>query len=180
MNALNQFWQGVLGAPGSFSDLPTAYNWLYDHLLAYAPFYKMVEKCRGTAVSLDELAAYIFPNQTKSKALEAVGVLLAIAPLAKNRQGAILFPVRMHMLFRGIKGIYACTNPECPHAHTDNILSLGELYVDDGHLTCSECGSMVYELINDRRCGALFFKGYVSEEGMHKNDCEYLWHYPLL
>lgn len=178
LNALNQFWQGVLGAPGSFSDLPTAYNWLYDHLLAYAPFYKMVEKCRGTAVSLDELAKDIFPDQEKAKALEAVGVLLAIAPMAKNKEGAILFPVRMHMLFRGIKGIYACTNPECPHSHTDNTLSLGELYLDDGHLTCSECGSMVYELINDRRCGALFFKGYVSEEGMHKNDCEYLWHYP--
>lgn len=178
LNAVNQFWQGVPGAPGSFSDLPAAYNWLYNHLLSYAPFYKMIEKCRGTAVSLDELAKDIFPDQEKAKALEAVGVLLAIAPMAKNKEGAILFPVRMHMLFRGIKGIYACTNPECPHSHTDNTLSLGELYLDDGHLTCSECGSMVYELINDRRCGALFFKGYVSEEGMHKNDCEYLWHYP--
>ncbi|WP_303052173.1 DEAD/DEAH box helicase [uncultured Dialister sp.] len=178
LSAVNQFWQGVPGAPGSFSDLPAAYNWLYNHLLSYAPFYKMIEKCRGTAVSLDELAKDIFPAQEKAKALEAVGVLLAIAPMAKNKEGAILFPVRMHMLFRGIKGIYACTNPECLHSHTDKALPLGELYLDDGHLTCSKCGSMVYELINDRRCGALFFKGYVSEKGMRENDCEYLWHYP--
>lgn len=46
-------------------------------------------------------------------ALNAVSVMLAITPFAKNEKGAVLFPARMHMLFRGISGVYACTNKSC-------------------------------------------------------------------
>lgn len=168
----------VSGVSVPFESLDTAYSWMYDHLLSYIPFNKLIKECRGTAVSLNELAEIIFPDISRDKALEAVGVLLAIAPMAKNRKGATLFPVRMHMLFRGIKGIYACTNPDCKKSCSDGALTLGDIYLKDGQLTCGECGSMVYELYNDRRCGALFFKGYISTEDLKKSGVEYLWHYP--
>lgn len=70
----------------------------------------------------------------------------------------------MHMLFKGINGVYACPNPKCSHSHTDDSLTLGEIFLSDGILTCPHCNSIVYELYNDRRCGALFFKGYVLED----------------
>jgi hypothetical protein len=62
----------------------------------------------------------------------------------------------MHMLFKGIKGVYACANEHCSHAHEDETLSLGEIFLSDGRLVCPHCHSVVYELYNDRRCGALF------------------------
>ena len=102
-----------------------------------------------------------FPGSTEEDALTAVSVLLAIIPLARNAKGNVLFPARMHMLFRGIKGVYACTNEECPHGHTDGTLTLGEIFLSDSKLVCPHCGASVYELYNDRRCGALFFKGYI-------------------
>ena len=68
------------------------------------------------------------------------------------------------MLFLGIKGGYACTNPECSCAHTENGLTLGEVYFTDGNLTCKKCGSTVYELYNDRRCGSIFFRGFVLKQ----------------
>ncbi len=181
LTALNDFWSNVEGAPEKFLSLQSAYAWLYDHLTDYRPFAEMIRRCRGTAISLNELAAKIFPSMQPSEALNAVGILLAIAPLARNDRDAVLFPARMHMLFRGIKGVYACTNPDCPHSHVEKnaygTLRLGEIFLSDGKLNCPHCGSVVYELYNDRRCGALFFKGYVLEDELRHEDKTYLWRY---
>lgn len=175
---LSEFWSGLDGFRTSFDSLDTAYDWMYSHLTQYRPFAKLIYSCRGTAVSLGELASIIFPGKEEKQALHAIGILLAIAPLAKNKKGSVLFPARMHMLFKGIKGVYACTNPKCNHGHGDEILKLGEIYLSDGRLTCPHCQSMVYELYNDRRCGALFYKEYVLEENDTLSARTYLWHYP--
>ena len=156
LNALNRFWADIDNCPAPFDCSEKAYQWLYDHLVDYRPFCEMFKLCRGTAASLQELAESIFSDVDLENALHAVSVMLAIAPLARSNSGSVLFPARMHMLFRGIKGVYACTNPKCSHSHTENGITLGEVYFADGNLTCKECGSTVYELYNDRRCGSIF------------------------
>lgn len=176
--ALNQFWTGIINSAAPFRSSEEAYQWLNDHLADYLPFCEMFQRCRGTAVSLQELAEAIFPNHHLEEALHAVSVLLAIAPLARSKNGSVLFPARMHMLFRGIKGVYACTNPACSHSHSENGLSLGEVYFSDGNLTCKECGSTVYELYNDRRCGSIFFRGFVLKQDFEARKRTYLWHQP--
>ena len=175
---LNKFWGNVEGAPAPFSSVVQASLWMYDNLITYKPFYELINRCRGSAESLGELAEAIFPEVDTEKAMNAVGVLLAIAPIAKSEQGAILFPARMHMLFKGIKGVYACTNPSCKHSHVDGSLALGEIFLSDGHMLCPECNSVVYELYNDRRCGALYFKGYILEKDTDFHGNVYLWRYP--
>lgn len=178
LSALLSFWRQLKGFDPSITSLDAIYNWMYDHLIDYHPFCELIKHCRGNAVSLGELASEIFETLPQEDALKAVSVLLAIAPLAKSTKGSVLFPARMHMLFKGISGVYACTNAKCSHSHSEDGLTLGEIYFSDGLLTCPHCGSVVYELYNDRRCGALFFKGYVLEDnqGLHGNV--YLWHYP--
>lgn len=175
LKALNRFWNGVDNCSAPFESSEVAYQWLYDHLIDYLPFRKMFMKCRGSAVSLQELAEYIFPNIPIEEALPAISVMLAIAPLARNPSGSVLFPARMHMLFRGIKGVYACTNPNCSHAHTDNGLTLGEVCFSDGNFTCKECGSTIYELYSDRRCGSVFFRGFVLKRDFELKRRTYLW-----
>lgn len=176
--ALNEFWSDVEGCAAPFSDLSSAYEWMYDNLLQYEPFQALILNCRGTAVSLQELSSLIFPQEENEAALNAVGILLAIAPLARSKKGSVLFPARMHMLFKGIKGIYACANEDCSHAHPDAAMTLGEVFLSDGQLVCPYCSSVVYELYNDRRCGALFYKGFVLEDDIGTNSHAYLWHYP--
>lgn len=178
LSALLSFWNKIDGFDKRISELEPLCNWMYDNLIYYRPFHKLIQFCRGNAVSLGELSAGIFPNLSQENALKAVGVLLAIAPLAKNTKGSILFPARMHMLFKGITGVYACANEDCPCSHSEGGLTLGEVYLSDGHLICPHCGSVVYELYNDRRCGALFFKGYVLEYSTAPQDNVYLWRYP--
>ena len=178
LSALLSFWGQLDGFDPGITSLESVYNWMYENLIYYRPFHELIKYCRGNAVSLGELSSGIFQNLNQEDALKAVSVLLAIAPLAKNAKGSVLFPARMHMLFKGISGVYACTNANCSCAHSEGGLALGEIYLSDGNLVCPHCGSVVYELYNDRRCGALFFKGYVLEDdsGLHGNV--YLWHYP--
>ena len=177
LRALNKFWGGLGGNPPEFQNINEAFEWMYNNLILYSPFNTLIKKCRGTAVSLYELASAIFAHLDKNTALDCIGILLAIAPLAKSERGTVLFPARMHMLFRGIKGVYACTNEKCPHSHTDGSLTLGEIFLTDGNLTCPHCNSVVYELYNDRRCGALFYKGYILNDEIDNGSSAFLWRY---
>ncbi len=178
LKALNHFWKDIQNTKAPFDTLESACQWMYTHLIEYKPFFELIHECRGNAVSLGELAEHIFPEEQIEDALDAVSILLAIAPLARNEKGSVLFPARMHMLFKGITGVYACTNPNCPYAHTDGNLTLGEIFLSNGDLSCPHCHSAVYELYNDRRCGALFFKGYILNNNAKMPDIAYLWHYP--
>lgn len=176
LGTVNAFWKSV--GEGPFVSNEEAGQWMFGHLSSYTPFQLLFAACRGEAKSLNELAGHIFPDAAQEEAMQAVSVLLALAPLARSSDGRVLFPTRMHMLFRGLKGVYACANPDCPHGHTAGTLRLGEIYLSDGQWTCPACGSAVYELYNDRRCGALFFKGYVRKEELERKEKTYLWHQP--
>ncbi len=177
LTALNEFWKEVEGTGAPFCNLESAYGWMYEHMIAYRPFYELVRLCRGNALSLRELAITIFPGIDEERALSGVSILLAIAPLARNEKGIVLFPARMHMLFRGIRGVYACANENCECSHSDGTLTLGDIFLSDGDLVCPCCNSVVYELYNDRRCGALFYKGYILENDSFRGNV-YLWNYP--
>lgn len=142
--ALNQFWSRVEDSTAPFTDVASTCQWMCNNLIAYKPFHTLTSKCRGNAVSLVKLAAEAFPDVGEEETLNYVSILLAIAPLAKNEKGAILFPARMHMLFKGIKGVYAYANENCPHSHTDGALTLGEIFWADGHLTCPHCNIALF------------------------------------
>lgn len=178
LSALLSFWRQLEGFDQNINSLEAICNWMYDNLVYYRPFHELIKYCRGNAVSLGELSYGIFPDLSQENALKAVSILLAIAPLAKNAKGSVLFPARMHMLFKGISGVYACANANCSRSHSEGGLTLGEVYLSDGNLICPNCGSVVYELYNDRRCGALFFKGYVLEDDSELHGNVYLWRYP--
>lgn len=175
LNALKDFWSNINGFDKSLDSVESICNWMYSNIALYKPFNKLLLHCRGNAVSMDELAKSIFPDLNYDDALGAVSVLLAIAPLAKNTKGAILFPARMHMLFRGFNSVYACTNPQCKESHTEDGITLGAIFLNNDHLSCPHCGSQMYELYNDRRCGALFLKGYIHLDSKGLNGSKYLW-----
>lgn len=127
---------------------------------------QIMKMTRGSATSFKKLAAGVFPTADTEIAEKAVGVLLAIAPLAKNNAGSVLYPARLHMMFRGLQGIYACANPHCTcNNHDIDSLGIGRIYLNRAGARC-ECGGMIYELVNERSCGALFLKGYVDESEM--------------
>ena len=54
---------------------------------------------------------------------------------------------------------------------------MGDIFLSDAEDTCPTCHSTVYELYNDRKCGALFLKGYVLKSEMDSYGRAYLWRY---
>ena len=169
LDVLNHFVQDISSSAARMNTMDAVSMWLYKHLPDYLPFQKLFELCRGNAIALDELASTIFPKS--DAALQALDVMLTIAPLAHDDNGNVLFPARMHMLFRGFNGVYACMNKTCPKSHEGNGIKLGDVFLSDNRLYCPHCHSHVYELYTDRRCGALFLHGFVS--GVYGR--QYLW-----
>jgi len=147
----------------NFSDEKSVENWLYDQLSACNPMLRIMQQTRGHATSFNELAAFAFPGTNHIVAEKAASSLLAIAPLAKNAEGSVLYPARLHMMFRGLQGIYACSNPACAHNnHDPATLGMGRIYLNKPSTRC-KCGGMIYELVNERSCGALFLRGYLDD-----------------
>lgn len=134
---------------------------LYSQLLLLRPVQRLINETSGTALAYDAFARKVFPNTELQKARKGLDLLLALLSLAKNANGESLYPARLHLMFRGLKGIYACTNPSCTYKDSSSELSFGKVYLRPTSHRC-KCGGMIYELENDRACGALFLKGYLQ------------------
>ncbi|MSV23732.1 DEAD/DEAH box helicase [Selenomonas sp. WCA-380-WT-3B 3/] len=144
-----------------FNDSKDVEIWLYKQLSDINPMRRIMKETRGNATSFEQLAKKAFPDVEVDVAQKATSTLLAIAPLAKNKDNQVLYPARLHMMFRGLQGIYACSNPACKCKNHDGSMGLGRIYLKRPGIRCS-CGSMIYELFNERSCGALFLHGYVD------------------
>lgn len=161
LRAIEKFCQRVFSKDVTFFHIKEAQEWLYENLTGIRQCVALLKLCRGNATPFEEIAGTLFPNTTDNIARKATQILLSIATLAKNSEERVLFPSRLHMFFRGLKGVYACCNPDCTETNTYEGLTLGKLYIDS-YLDVCECGGKIYQLINHRRCGALFIKGYMD------------------
>ena len=176
--AIREFGRLVgFSLPCNFDDEVEVGNWLYKQLKDYGPMLRILKETRGQATSLKKLPNIAFPNcKNYDWAENAVNVLLAIAPLAKDLNGNMLYPARLHLMFRGLQGVYACLNRNCNcDCHKASSLNLGHIYIEKPGNRCT-CGGLIYELVNERTCGALFIRGYVKPE-QFSEDC-FVWNEP--
>jgi Lhr-like helicase len=105
------------------------------------------------------IANAIFPALQPGEGLEAVEGLLGGLAMARRADGMAPLPVRAHLMFRNVQGIWACTNPQCNQAGVRQAACpAGRLhYVPT--LTCG-CGSRILELLYCEACGEILFGGY--------------------
>ncbi len=147
-------------------------DFLYHRLTGFGPLELLIQSVSGLASPLHELERHLFPNS--AHAGSATAALLALATFARRKSDKrVLLPTRLHMFFRGLPGLFVCSNPTCTDARNkdtpDRLLGRLHAQLND---TCS-CGSRVYELLTHRECGTAFLRGYV--DGPHGN---FLWHVP--
>lgn len=166
--SINSFCDKVYSQNFKFADIEIACDWLYKNLLRIKQCKMLLGRCRGNAVAFGKLSKILFPSAETDKAKLGTQVLLAVATLAKDKDGKVLFPSRLHMFFRGLKGVYACTNPNCIEKNVYDGVTIGKVYLDSYADTCS-CGGKIFELINHRRCGGLFIKGFIDENFNGRN-----------
>ncbi|MBL8622901.1 MAG: DEAD/DEAH box helicase [Myxococcales bacterium] len=134
---------------------------------------QLVKEAAGHAVALSELARRVFPGHLEARrALEA---LLTVSTLARNKADEPgLVPTRVHGLFRGLHGLYACVNPRCGGRQSEpgEQAILGKLFTSPGAV-CDACGCRVFEIASCRDCGSPFLLAYSHEESLDR--LSFLW-----
>ena len=125
----------------------------------------------GAAWAISALPAALFPQADADTGAAAVDALLELASLARVRPGAPpLLPARVHMLFRGLPGLWACANPQCSNiADAERGGPTGALYAE-ARQNCG-CGAQVYELHSCRDCGLSVARANVGAP----TGVEHLW-----
>ncbi|RIW28213.1 DUF1998 domain-containing protein [Bacillus salacetis] len=153
--------------PSELKDLP---EYLYHYLDGFGPLETIITSISGNARIFTNIAQEVFPNVSKEVSEKATSNLLMLANAAKEN-GRVLLPVRVHLFFKGVSGIYTCTNPTCNVKRNPEMKSLlGKMY-DSSKLKCTcDEEARVYEMLTHRKCGSAFLRGFVSKE--EKN---FLW-----
>lgn len=142
---------------------------VFDWLQSFGPAALAANLITAHPTKLRSLALLVFPGAANPPA--ALETVLALLSYARDSDtGRVYAPVRSHLFFRGLAGIYVCTNAACTVEGAKSPL-LGAMY-STPTLRCA-CGSRVYELLTHRDCGAAFLRGYVGDK-----YGSFLWHQP--
>lgn len=115
----------------------------------------------GAAKSLTQLAGLLFGHED-AQALRATDALLELASLARSaNEQTPLLPARIHLMFRGLPGLWACVNPQCSQLDADlKGGPTGALYAEPRR-HCG-CNSQVLELWSCRSCGIAVAHAFVG------------------
>ena len=109
-----------------------------------------------------ELADQLFPDAQPLEAERAVDGLLSALAHARNDDRVAPLPMRVHMMFRNLQGLWICSDPCCTHAPSRvEPCPAGSLHFIPT-LTCG-CGGRVLELLYCEACGELLLGGYRRE-----------------
>jgi DEAD/DEAH box helicase domain-containing protein len=133
------------------------------HQIAEAVAKACVEETAGMRPTpLSKIEQRLF-DRVPVEADGAMGsVLDALA--AAERVGGASIPFRAHLFVRQIRGLWACSNPDCdqiPDAHRYDGRQIGRLYTTPA--TSCACGSRVLELLYCYQCGDVSLGGFVVE-----------------
>lgn len=118
------------------------------------------------ATLLDRLAEECWNNLgTPEERERATAGVLAAGSFARASElpdTPPLLSMRLHMFFRGISGLWACSNSDCPEldpVYRSHNRPIGKLYTEARPWCSPGCGGRVLELFSCRHCGLLFLGG---------------------
>ena len=110
--------------------------------------------------SLAELSVRLFGSEADKDATDGVLQLLSAARVDTTPFAPAPLPFRVHLFFRNVNGLWACSNRDCsavePQRETSR--SVGKLYASP-RLVC-DCGSRVLDALICSQCGEMYLGGY--------------------
>lgn len=111
-----------------------------------------------------QIAQAVFPNLPSADAIAAAGGLVAAISAAKATPDGPLLPIRAHIMFRNVQGLWACTDAACAAAPARAThCPVGALHYVPSP-ACG-CGARVLELLYCEPCGEVFLGGYRGSSG---------------
>lgn len=149
--------------------------WLYCNLCNEPVFKRVLDICNNGGKALSEIARDIFDvNVCIDLAEKALENILQLGIMAKSPTKKILLGSKVHMMFRGLQGLFACTNPQCSHGYEGMGIKLGYVTNEDLEV-CPYCESRMFELIMDRRCGTIYLRAFIDKQDDYFNSFKFLW-----
>jgi len=126
----------------------------------------------GTALlprSASAIGNALFPALHEAdRELAAEGLLGGICE-ARSAQNAAPLPVRAHLFFRNLQGLWVCSDPQCAAVAGRVVPApVGQLHYAPA-FSC-QCGSRVMELLYCEACGEVFIGGYRRPTGNNPNE----------
>jgi ATP-dependent helicase YprA (DUF1998 family) len=122
-------------------------------------------------IAMDEVGARLFDTADQDLVLKATDALLELASYAKpTANGQPLLAARVHALFRGLPGLWACADDHCAKLPANLPTGpTGALYAQ----STRECGcrSRVFEVHTCRDCGVAYFHAFA----LNPSQPEFLW-----
>ena len=118
---------------------------------------------RTSARSAGAIAGTLFYGTETEKRQALRGLLWLMEQTHEDREGART--VRAHYFFRGVQGVWACSNPDCPEVEREfrsEERAVGKLYLQP-QIRCG-CGSRILDLLYCQTCGEVFLGGYRSAD----------------
>lgn len=145
-------------------------------LESFEPLGLLVNETMKQARPVDELGTTLFPGVEPALASRAASTLIALGSAARlSEDDAGLLPCRVHAFFRGLPGLWACLDTECPEVdrtrHSDPG-PVGKLYAQPQAIC--QCGARVFELYTCRHCGSAYARAYTD----NVEEPDFLWHEP--
>lgn len=111
----------------------------------------------------EQFAKRVFVDSTDTGAVSGLLHAVCEARVGSRSADPAPLPVRTHLFFRNVPGLWACTDRCCRFApQTGDDRPLGKLY-SRPRLSC-ECGARVLDVLVCSGCGEVFFGGYRGEE----------------
>ncbi|MCY9665128.1 DEAD/DEAH box helicase [Paenibacillus alginolyticus] len=156
---------GLLEWPEVPESVEALTDYLFSRLTGWGPAELMIDTLSGKAIPLKDLGGILFQDTPENIAKSATEVLIALGAFARRESDKRVFlPTRLHLFYRGLPGLYACTNPRCTIRFDIQSFEkpiLGRLYtIPQLHCNCKE-RARIFELLTHRDCGAAFIRAYV-------------------
>jgi ATP-dependent helicase YprA (DUF1998 family) len=136
---------------------------LHRALSGYPPLALLINRTMGNALPVESLGELLFPDVESAIADRAATNLAALASTSRERdEQPSLLPCRVHTFFRGLRGLWACLDPQC--SALDPALRsgvIGKLYTQPRDIC--DCQARVLELYTCRVCGTAYSRGYCDD-----------------
>jgi len=125
----------------------------------------------GPAWAMDALPAALFPDVAIPLAIKATDALLELSSLARPSVAAgALLPARVHLLFRGLPGLWACVDAQCAALPAERRGGpTGKLFAEPRRRCEDACGAEVLELHTCRSCGLAVAHGFIAKLLEHRH-----------
>lgn len=111
---------------------------------------------RPKATRIGTVTSRLFGNNPNGDAALAA----MLAGLGKIANPTLQF--RGHIMMRGMRGLWACSDPRCPGGTAAEPRRIGRMY-DTPRSTCLDCGARVLELLYCFECGDVSLGGYIVD-----------------